>query len=333
METNEPIVSVIVPCYNSERTISRCLNAILDQRTSVPFEIVVIDSSMDATPNIVESEFPTARLIHLEERTFAGAARNMGVRVTRSPFCVMIDSDCIAEPDLVERMMARHREGSYAAVGGSVRNGTPWSLSGWIGYLMEFKELMPVTPMRLERSVPTGNSAYRREMFERYGYFDEDLWLTEDLLFNWKLYRAGEQLLFDPAIQVTHLNRTGWLNVLSYQVSLGGTSVIARKRGEGLGFQAGDSVFRYPILIALMPVVRLARAVRWLAVYDRRALLLFLLVCPAYLVAAAFWSFGFLREVLEDGLSSEGVALAAKTQDEYDPKSSLGGTSKARGRD
>lgn len=298
--SEEPLVSVIVPCYNSERTIRPCLNAIISQRTSAPYDVTVIDSSSDQTPHIVEREFPSVRLIHVEERKFAGAARNLGIRATRAPFCLMIDSDCIPEPDLIEQMVARHQEGEYAAVGGSVRNGSGRSLSGWIGYLIEFKEIMPGTPMRFVRSVPTGNAAYRREVFERYGYFDEDLSLTEDLLFNWKLYSANERLLFDPAIEVTHLNRTGWSNVLSYQISLGATSVIARKRGEGLGFAGGEILLRYPILITLMPFVRVIRAVTWLAAYDRKALLIFSLVWPAYLLAAMFWSFGFLRESINE---------------------------------
>ncbi|MEP6913745.1 MAG: hypothetical protein ABI923_13375, partial [bacterium] len=138
------------------------------------------------------------------------------------------------------------------------------------------------------------------EIFERHGYFDDDLWLTEDLLFNWKLHSAGEKLLFDPAIEVTHLNRTGWRNVLSYQVSLGTTSVTARKRGNGLGFQAGDLAFRFPILIPLMPFTRLLRAAAWLAAYDRKGLLLFLLVWPMYLLAAGFWSFGFMQGVTDE---------------------------------
>ncbi len=299
MPQSDTTVTVIVPCYNSERTIRLCLTAILNQRTTIAFDVIVVDSSNDQTSQIVEQEFPSVKLIRLENRTFAGAARNVGVKATNAALCVMIDSDCIAAPDVIERMVARHADGDYAAVGGSVINGTPGSLSGWIGYLMEFKELMPSTPERLVRTVPTGNAAYKRKVFKHYGYFDDDLWLTEDLLFNWKLYSAGERLLFDPAIQVTHLNRTGWRNVLGYQVNLGRTAMIARKRGDGLGFRGKDTLVRYPILIALMPFARLKNAALWLASYDRKALLLFLLVWPMYLLAAAFWSFGFFRGVKE----------------------------------
>jgi glycosyltransferase involved in cell wall biosynthesis len=310
----DPLVTVIVPCYNSERTIRRCLQSIVNQKTSIKFDVIVVDSSADETAEIVATEFPSVRLIRLKQRAFAGAARNVGIRATQAIYCSMIDSDCVAEPDLIERALARHREGHYAAVGGSLANGTPGSLSGWTGYLIEFKEFMPTTPMRLEKNVPTANLTYRRETLERYGCFEEDLWPAEDLLFNWKLYRAGERLLFDPAIKVTHLNRTGWRTVLSYQIRLGRTSLVARQRDAGLGFSTvaqqrgslpGGVLLKYPLLILLMPFVRLFRVVTWLANYDRKMLLGFVVVWPVYLLAASFWSYGFLSEAWKGSDRSE----------------------------
>lgn len=296
MDPLEPIVSVIVPCYNSERVIRQCLDAILNQRTSIRYEVVVVDSSADRTPQIVAGEFPSVRLIHLDHRTYAGAARNIGVRATRAPFCLMIDSDCIASPDLIERMMARHREGEYAAVGGSLANGTRRSLSGWTAYLLEFKEFMPTAPMRLANTVPTANVMYRREVFERLGGFDEDMRESEDVLFNRKLQQAGERILFDPAIEVTHLNRTGWKRVLTYQIDLGWSSAESRRRGG----MEGNELLRYPLLITLMPFVRWARAALWLAKVDRRALPMFLLISPMYVVGAAFWSAGFFKRAMAE---------------------------------
>jgi glycosyltransferase involved in cell wall biosynthesis len=290
-----PLLTVIVPCYQSERTIRQCLNAILDQQTTVKFDVIVVDSSSDQTPGIVASEFPCVRLIHLSQRTFAGAARNAGVRATAAQFCLMIDSDCIAAPDLIERAVARHREGEYAAVGGSLGNGTPRSVSGWIGYLIEFKEFMPTTPLRLEKGMPTANITYRREILERYGCFDETMWLAEDILLHWKMHQAGERILFDPAIKVTHLNKTGWRQVLGYQVDLGRLSAVARRRGA----LSGQILLKYPPLVLLMPFMRLYRAFTWFAKHDRAVLLVFLLIWPMYLLAAGFWSAGFLGEAMK----------------------------------
>lgn len=290
----EPLVSVIVPCYNSERTIRDCLSSILRQKTTFHFDVIVVDSSTDSTPEIIEREFKSVRLIHLKERTFAGKARNIGARTTRAEYCLMIDSDCIASADLIEKVIALHGEQRYAAVGGSIKNGTPRSLSGIVGYIIEFKEFIPKAPRRLERSIPTANIAYRRDVLERFGYFDEDMWLAEDILFNWNLYNSGERILFDPVIEVTHINRTGWREVLSYQVSLGKMSAIARRRGN----LPGNILLEYPVLIALMPFVRTLRAARWFAFYDKSLFWLFMLIWPLYFLAAGFWSYGFFKGVI-----------------------------------
>ena len=294
MSSAEPVVSVIVPCYNSARTIRGCLAAILSQQTCLRYDVTVVDSSSDETPRIVEREFPSVRLIHIESRTFAGAARNIGIRATSAPYCLLVDSDCIAKPDLIDRMIARHREGDYAAVGGSLRNGTPRSLSGWTGYLLEFKEFMPGTPLRSEKTVPTANVMYKRDVLERYGGFDEDMRESEDVLFNWKINRDGEAILFDPAIEVTHLNRTGWKRVLLYQVDLGSSSAEARRRTQG----EGAVLLRYPLLITLLPFARCARAALWLSKIDGPAFAVFLLISPMYLLACVFWSAGFLQTAI-----------------------------------
>jgi GT2 family glycosyltransferase len=291
----EPLVSILIPCYNSERTIRRCLDSILRQETSVPFDVTVVDSSIDCTSEIVSEEFPSVRLIRRATRTLAGAARNIGVRASRAPYCMMIDSDCITPPDMVERVMARFREGDYAGIGGAICNGTPGSWSGLLCYLMEFKESMPSTPRRTVQTLATANLTYRRDVFERLGGFDDTLWLTEDILFNYKLTLAGYTILFDPEIQVTHLNRTGWRNVLSYQYGMGRMSAAARLRGE----MPGRVLLRYPALIFLTPFVRLARAAKWLLDYDTKQFLRFVVISPAYLLGSTIWSVGFFKEIAD----------------------------------
>jgi GT2 family glycosyltransferase len=145
--------------------------------------------------------------------------------------------------------------------------------------------------MRDVNTVPTANVTYKRETLERYGYFDDDMWLSEDVLFNWKIHKSGDRILFDPAIEVTHLNRTGWKEVLSYQVSLGRCSAEARRRGG----MPGDVLLRHPALITLMPLVRLLRAAKWLAGMNRKTFLMFLLISPMYLLGCGFWSVGFFK--------------------------------------
>jgi GT2 family glycosyltransferase len=292
----ESLLSVIVPTFNSGQTIRSCLKALTCQSTKFDIRIIVVDSSSDDTPQIVQREFPSVELIHLQERTFAGAARNIGARRASSKYCLMVDSDCVAAPNLIKEALNHAGGGEYDVVGGSLANGTPKSPSGWVSYLIEFKEFIPSSPLRLVTSVPTANALYLKKTLADSGYFDDDMWLAEDVLLNWRIHKTGGEILFDPALQVTHQNRTGWTNVLTYQIHLGRHSAIARRRGH----LPGEILLRHPALVLMMPFVRTVNAFRWLAKYDRRALMILFLLAPMYLLAACFWSFGFLQEAASE---------------------------------
>lgn len=90
-------ISVVVPSYNGSSTIRRCLSSLLGQRRPAD-EMIVVDSSDDETPAIIENEFSQVHLIHREDQTFCGAARNIGVQVASGNIIAMTDTDCIAVP-------------------------------------------------------------------------------------------------------------------------------------------------------------------------------------------------------------------------------------------
>jgi GT2 family glycosyltransferase len=305
-------VSVVVPVYNGERHIADCLDSLLAQDASFSYEVIVVDSSTDRTPEIVATEYPWVRLVRLAERAFPGTARNHGIRLSTAPFIAMIDADCIAEPDLLSRMTNAHESGDFGGVGGAICNGTGYNLSGFIGYVLEFREFIPTSPRRVVVTIPTANICYRREVFERCGLFD-DIRAGEDLLFNWRITLAGEKLLFDPEIRVTHNNRTGWLDVFKYQRVLGYGSAAARCRAEppfsvmqaypALGWLM-PYLIKYPLLSFLIPPVRLARALLWLGRHDRGAFLLVAGLSPYYLICAGNWAWAFV-DGLRNGLERQ----------------------------
>jgi len=62
-DSRRPRVSVIVPAYNSARSIERCLAALARQETSHPFEVLVVDSGDDDTCARAERALPAARIL------------------------------------------------------------------------------------------------------------------------------------------------------------------------------------------------------------------------------------------------------------------------------
>lgn len=290
-----PLISVIIPSYNMRATIRHCLRSVLDQDLEAKYEVIVVDSSSDGTDSVIRLEFPQALLFHLQGRTSAGRARNVGINKASGSFVAFTDADCIVARDWLRRMLWRHREGAYAAVGGSVANGTPWSLVGSAEHFFEFNEFLPQAPERLVAAIPTCNICYCRSALDgvRFDVGPEGANLqAEDLILNWGLVRSGLKLLFDPAIRVVHLNRTHLYAFLRHQYLLGQSSCWARKRTDLPGRIFAD----YPQLGLVLPIVRLARIGFRLRRFDRIETLRLLALSPLILMGASAWSAGFMRE-------------------------------------
>ena len=291
-----PLISVIIPSYNARATIRRCLGSVFDQDCEARYEVIVVDSSGDGTDEIIRREFPQALLFHLERRTPAGDARNLGMDKAAGAFMAFTDADCMVARDWLSRILERHQGRGYAAVGGSIANGTPWSPVGSAEHLFAFNEFLPQAIEGLVTNIPTCNICYRRSALAgaRFKGGPDGVNLAEDLILNWSLTRRGEKLLFDPTIRVVHLNRTRLGASLRHQYLLGQGSCWARKRTDIPGRIFVD----YPVLGLALPYLRLARIVLRLSRIDRHAVLRFLALSPLIFLEASAWAAGFVREAL-----------------------------------
>jgi glycosyltransferase involved in cell wall biosynthesis len=94
-----PIVSVIIPLYNSERTVGETLRSVLAQSLR-DFEVIVVnDGSTDHGVEVVRTfPDPRVRLVHQENRGLAGA-RNTGIRHAAGRYLALIDADDLWHPE------------------------------------------------------------------------------------------------------------------------------------------------------------------------------------------------------------------------------------------
>lgn len=90
-----PSVSVIVPAYNQERFIGRCLRSLLNQAPfNRPYEIIVVDDgSTDKTPYALELFFDAIRTVTNPQNMGLPAALNKAIKMARAPYVVRVDSD------------------------------------------------------------------------------------------------------------------------------------------------------------------------------------------------------------------------------------------------
>ena len=296
----QPVCSIIIPSYRAAQTIGACLTALLGQDLTLPYEIIVVDSSPDETPDLIRRDFPQVQLIHLPHKTGPAKARNIGAQQARGEILAFIDADCIAQPNWLRQLYTLIQQG-YDAVGGAIANGNGETLISWASYMCEFREFLPVGSSRDVTNLTLGNVAYRRTSFWAAGGFPARCFPQEDQVFHYGLRQRGGRIHFDPGIVVAHTHRTERAAFLHHQHRIG----RANARVLGKLDLPGAAIARRPWLALLItPALIFLRLVRtfyacwWVeqGLVWRRPALVWLCWLGMY-----WWGRGFIRAA---GISS-----------------------------
>ncbi len=215
----QPFVSIIVPCYNEEKTIHHLLNAILAQTyPHAQMELIISDGmSTDGTRQVVanfqneHTDF-NIRVIENTVRTIPSGL-NQAIRHARGEFIVRLDAHSIPIREYVERCVAAHQAGKGDNIGGvwEIRAGE----DTWVAESISFAAAHPLgvgdALYRLGAkegavdTVPFGS--FRRALIDRIGLFDEKLLANEDYEFNARVREAGGAVWFDPSIRSVYFSR------------------------------------------------------------------------------------------------------------------------------
>ncbi|MBE5825473.1 MAG: glycosyltransferase family 2 protein [Butyrivibrio sp.] len=101
-----PLISVIVPCYNVEDYITKCVDSLVAQ-TYTNLEILLIDDgSSDRTPDLARQYAEQYDMVSCYRRENGGlsAARNTGLDISKGEFIAFVDSDDWVEPEYIEKL-------------------------------------------------------------------------------------------------------------------------------------------------------------------------------------------------------------------------------------
>ena len=105
--TDKSLISVIVPVYNIEEYLPRCVKSIVNQSYKNLEILLVDDGSTDGTGVLCDSLAETDSRIRVFHKTNGGSssARNLGIKEARGEFLAFVDSDDYIEPEMYERLM------------------------------------------------------------------------------------------------------------------------------------------------------------------------------------------------------------------------------------
>lgn len=188
-----PTVSIIVPVYNAQNYIKRCIDSILTQEYTDYELILVDDGSKDASGSICDeyaAKDPRIRVIH-KENTGVSDTRNIGIGEARGTYLQFLDSDDWITPDatkLLVRAAAEHHcdlviADFYRVVGERVAHKGDIEEDGVLTK-EEFAAHMMENPADFYYGV-LWNKLYRRDLIEKYRLrMDTSVSWCEDFLFN-----------------------------------------------------------------------------------------------------------------------------------------------------
>jgi glycosyltransferase involved in cell wall biosynthesis len=196
-----PRVSVVLPAYLSEATVSGCLSA-LRRQTFQDFEVVLVDSGPGSgTGTIAGRDFPEVRCHISPTRMLPHAARNLGVTLARGELLVFSDPDTYAHPAWLERLVAAWETAGGIVVGAIANHGHRWLDTGV--HLCKFAKLLPGGPSRPIDIAPTANVLCSRETFEAIGPIPADV-MQGDAAWGRRALAQGYRLTFAPDAIVEH---------------------------------------------------------------------------------------------------------------------------------
>ncbi len=222
-------VSIIVPVFNSEKTVKRCIESLLDlDYPKNKLEIIFVDDgSKDMTKEIIKS-YRQIRLVEQEHRGPA-ATRNNGFRNSSGNFIFFTDSDCIVPKNWIKEMLGRFGK-DIAMVGGGL---VPFSLETLSEkFEQNRRDRLYGDKKRLIEALPSCNMAIRRDVFEKVKGFDEQFRYPsfEDYDLCYRIRDLGYNILYDPKIGVVHLHSSTWKGVFRRAFMHGREGVKFRKK-------------------------------------------------------------------------------------------------------
>ncbi len=203
-----PKISVIVPAYNEEKTIEKCLQSLT--RLDYPnYEVIVVDDgSTDGTLKEVEKFRSNRVKVFHQENMGKANALNRGIRESEGEIIVTVDADTILSEDSLKHLCIRFVEKpKVGAVAGNVK---VHPASGVLNALQSTEYTTGINLTRKAESmlgcvmiVPGPIAALRREAVEKAGFFSDDTF-AEDFDVTIKVLKEGYRSEYeDEAIAYT----------------------------------------------------------------------------------------------------------------------------------
>jgi len=319
-------ISILIPCYNEELNIERCIFSCLNQ-TRPPDEIIIVnDSSTDNTLNIIKKFTKPVRVVttpyNMGNKSYA---QEYGLQFITGDIFITTDGDTFLDSKFVERIEKDMENNHFAAVAGYVRS----IKYNWVTACRALDYVIGQNIDKLAAYylnfilvVPGAAGAFRTSIFKNEIKFTHDT-LTEDLDFTYILNYLGYKIKYDrKAICYTQdpITLKSYINQMRRWYAGGWQNLVKHFRVPNKPGMAFELILTYldgllfSFLIFLMPIISIYMTLWFWGIYsiiifafcvyasivERRSEFLFALPSYAFLKFINAWVFleEFFKEVV-----------------------------------
>lgn len=295
-------ITVIIPAYNSHKTIRYTLDSLLTQSNlDILREIIVVDCSDNPESLQILEEYKgknKLNIVHLNKKTSPAVKRNIGAKLAKTEILAFLDSDAFVDRDWLYLIKTNYDSGILFASGSiAFAEFQKTNQIAMAEYFVEFWRYMTSGGIRKKAFVPSCNIFCDKRVFNKAGGFPEVNAKCEDSLFCKKVNKITD-IYFIPEIKCYHICRDE-LKYFCRNLELLGCGNIVYRR-----IVYKSLLYRGIVPLLLIPVillVKLSRVIlRILKLGNREYAFLFIKVLPFILLGLLFWGFGFAKGVCKD---------------------------------
>ncbi len=238
----EVIVSVVMPVYNEEKYVEKCIESLLAQTyPKENMEWIFVDGmSTDRTLEILRryvERYPDLMRIIANPKRNVPCAMNLGIEGSRGKYLVRLDAHSSYAEDYISKCVYYLENTDAENVGGVAETKAVGTVGKAISKMLSSKFGVGNSQFRTNGksgyvdTVPFG--AFRREIFRKYGGYDERLIRNQDNEMNFRIRKNGGKIYLSDEIKLSYYCRNDVKGIVSMAMTNGKWNVITMKMCPG----------------------------------------------------------------------------------------------------
>ena len=239
---NKKKVSLIIPVRNEENYINNCIESILNQDFSNDqLEVIFIDgNSVDGTKNIINNyikNYPDfIRLLDNPNKTVP-FAMNIGIKNSIGDYIIRLDAHSEYPKNYISESIRTIENVEADNVGGLALTKGKGLIGTAFAKVLSSKFGVGNSGFRTNAksgyvdTVPFGT--YKKEAFEKYGYYDERLTRNQDYELNYRIRKMGGKIYLNSNIRLTYFCKNTQSGILKQSFENGKWNIITSKLCPG----------------------------------------------------------------------------------------------------